>query len=258
MQERTLTAAGPGPVTLAVRLPAGVITVRVGTATTATAVITTRDDSGPAADTVAAARLTAGPGTLTVTAPDAAGGAVHSGGGVVIGGSNYGVISTGNRNGTIIINGRVVSSSSGAGPSVSPVVVEADLPAGSSVEVHSASGQTSVTGDAASVTGDTSSGSIDIERARRIDARAASGSIRVGRATGRIMATTMSGSIRVDRYEGSSALLTAMSGSVAVRCTSEASGVLAATTMSGDITITGARNTVDVQTRSSSGHVSVR
>lgn len=230
---KTHTHSTPGPITATITTSATNITVIVEDRERAEYTVTTADDKGPSADVVNAARVddngirldeshgastvirTAGGGVSVTQVMDnvAAGSVVVGFQGNVIGGDNYGNIVSGR---DTYINGTRVAGGIQLGGS--RIILTARLPRGSSVTTKTASGDTTILGDAGTVRAETMSGDIRVGGVQDLHAK------------------SMSGDIRVDRFSGSGSA-SSMSGDISVHAI--AGGSLAASTMSGDVRLTG-------------------
>jgi hypothetical protein len=254
MTERMLTYPAPGPVTLRASSRASDIRVHVTDAPHATVAIRTEATRGPLHDAVQAAVLEYGHGTLTAKLTDdssggiviASGrGSVSIGGGIAnsvvsVGSGNSSVISTGSGsvvqvNGRTWVNGvEVGADSSGGGPGTAGTIqIDATLPHGSSVDLHTTSGDITATGGSLNVAiVRASSGDIEIDSAWTADLtsssgditlditigatlNSSSGDIRIGQA-GTVTANSSSGDIRVDDLSGRADLSTS-SGDITAR-----------------------------------------
>ncbi|RKR92703.1 hypothetical protein BDK92_7181 [Micromonospora pisi] len=232
---KTHTAEHPGPITLDARLASGAITVTVEDRTHAVITIATADNDGTSANAVNAARINDS-GTKIAVGVDTAGGGsggvviqsggvqrnmFNTGGGVMIAGNNYGVISTGN--GSVVIGGGAVVIGG------SPIFIEAKLPVGSSLLAETTDARVETTGSLDRAQVRTMSGHIRIDAVTTPDLHTMSGHIDIRALYGDGRAETMSGRITVV---------------AAVEC------ALRARSMSGDIEISGARVDLDASTMS--------
>lgn len=142
---------------------------------------------------------------------------------------------------------------------VAKIAVEVELPAGSSLDLDSGSGDVNVTGRPGALRARTGSGDVTVEEAddARVEAgsgdvhlaalrggsvTAGSGDIHLGEASGRVHLRTGSGDIVVSEFEGD---LTAASGSGDIHCPEVTGGSVDAHTGSGDVTV-GVREGVPV------------
>ncbi|GAA0529393.1 hypothetical protein GCM10010172_07590 [Paractinoplanes ferrugineus] len=171
--------------------------------------LSTPDQSGPAVDAIRRAEFRDHGNEIHV---DLREGQNVSGGGVTIGGNNYGIIA-GNVNGyssQVIINGRVVSSS---GPfSAGPITVRAILEPGSTLVAK------------------TMSGDVTTKGVHFVQAQTMSGDIRADEVTGDSQLKSMSGDIRVQGSPAAHVTASTMSGDV-----SGSGVVLSGSSMSGRV-----------------------
>ncbi|MFB7643574.1 DUF4097 family beta strand repeat-containing protein [Streptomyces sp. NPDC056084] len=254
MTERTFVSTSTGPVVLGLDLPMGSVHVQVlDSLTHARVTLRTADTSGPAADAVNAARITENGQTIAVEVPAIRGNVMMQS---VRGnritqsmGTVYGSVT-----GVTIINGRVVTGSSDTMTRVSEIEARVSLPANSSLAVVSQSAGAVVDGEVDRLEFRSTSGDLKVDGARAVSASTTSGDLTVWRVAEQIAARSVSGDIAVDLYSGSSAELVTTSGDVSVHATLKASGGLRARSVSGDVTVTGARH-MRVNADSVSGHV---
>lgn len=262
MTERTLTADSTGPVNFDATSNAADIHIAVhAAATRAQVTVTTTATSGPSHDAVRDATLTRSPGSLSATLRDEGATVVSTGyGSVTVAGRNTGVISTGSGSvvmsgGRVWINGVEVTAGTGPGGSaagpLAPITIRATLPAGSSIDVRTRSGQVTAVGALASATARTTSGDITLDRCGAANLSSVSGDLEVDAAAS-VVASTTSGDIRVGDVGAFTAR--SVSGDVRVRDTN---GAASASTTSGDVTI-GYSGPMRPVARSVSGDVKVR
>ncbi|WP_405563469.1 DUF4097 family beta strand repeat-containing protein [Streptomyces sp. NBC_01180] len=258
MTERTFVSQSTGPVVLGLDLPVGSIHVQVlRSVTTARVVLRTADASGPAADAVNRARTGQNSQAMSVEVPEMPGNvmvqSVRGNRVTQTMGTVYGSVT-----GMTIINGRIVT---GGGTdtmtTVSPIEAIICLPVGSSLAVVSQSADAKVNGDLERMEFRSTSGDLEIDGARHLNASTTSGDIIAGLLSERVTARSVSGDISVDLYSGTDADLNTTSGDVDVAATSQASGALRAHTVSGDVKVTGA-SALRVSARSVSGRVRTR
>ncbi|MEV5277642.1 DUF4097 family beta strand repeat-containing protein [Streptomyces sp. NPDC052811] len=258
MTERTFVSTTTGPVVLGLDLPMGRVHVQVlDSLTHARVTLHTADTSGPAADVVNAARITENGQTIAVEVPEIRGNVMMQS---VRGnritqsmGTVYGSVT-----GVTIINGRVVTGGGmDAVTRVGEIEARVSLPANSSLAVVSQSADAVVDGDVDRLEFRSTSGDLRADGARAVTAFTTSGDLTVWRVGGRIAACSVSGDIAVDLYSGHSAELNSTSGDVSAHATLKASGDLRARSVSGDVTVTGARH-LRVNADSVSGHVRTR
>src|SRR5262245_50026895 len=129
-------------------------------------------------------------------------------------------------------------------------VLEIQCPTGSDLTISTASGAVDVEGDAGSVKVTTKSGNLSIERAAGVDARGASGKVRVGVCTGDCHVVFVSSNVRIG--EAAKATVATVTGNIDVGATDEAE----VKTVSGDITVGGNAGS-RVAARSISGSVKI-
>ncbi|MFJ2185941.1 DUF4097 family beta strand repeat-containing protein [Streptomyces anulatus] len=258
MTEHTFVSSSTGPVVLGLDLPMGSVHVQVlDSLTRARVTLRTADSSGPAADAVNAARITENSQTIAVEVPEIPGNVMMQS---VRGnritqsvGTIYGSVT-----GVTIINGRVIS---GGGTNtmttVSPIEARVSLPANSSLAVVSTSADAVVDGEVDRMEFRSTSGDMQVDGARTVNASTTSGDLTVWRVAERITARSVSGDIAVDLYSGNDAELSTTSGDVKVHATLAASGTLRANTVSGDVHVSGGRS-LRVSAHSVSGDVRTR
>jgi len=261
MTERTLTADSTGPVNFDATSNAADIHIAVlASANRAQVTVTTTATSGPSHDAVQSATLTRSPGSLSATLRDEGATVVSTGyGSVTVAGRNTGVISTGSGSvvmsgGRVWVNGVEVTAAGATGASagpLAPITIRATLPAGSSIDVRTRSGQVTAVGALASATARTTSGDIALDRCGAANLSSVSGDLKVDAAAS-VAASTTSGDIRVGDVGAFTAV--SVSGDVRVRDTN---GAASASTTSGDVTI-GYSGPMRPVARSVSGDVKVR
>ncbi|MEU0985067.1 DUF4097 family beta strand repeat-containing protein [Streptomyces sp. NPDC005953] len=257
MTERTFVSSSTGPVVLGLDLPMGSVHVQVLDSLTQVRVtLRTDDSSGPAADAVNAARITENGQTIAVEVPEIPGNVMMQS---VRGnritqsmGTVYGSVT-----GLTIINGRVVTGGSSTMTTVSPIEARVSLPANSSLAVVSMSADAVVDGEVDRMEFRSTSGDMQVDGARTVNASTTSGDLTVWRVAERITARSVSGDIAVDLYSGNDAELGTTSGDVKVHATLAASGTLRADTVSGDVHVSGGRD-LRVSAHSVSGDVRTR
>ena len=129
-------------------------------------------------------------------------------------------------------------------------VLEVHCPIGSDLTISTASGAVHVEGDAGSVKVTTKSGNLSIERASAVDARGASGKVKVGVCTGDCKVVFVSSNVKIG--EAGKATVATVSGNIDVGATDEAE----VKTVSGNISV-GGNAGGRVAARSISGSVEV-
>lgn len=239
MTMKTHEASRPGPTTLDLSLPAGRIRIHAGNHDRATITVSTPDTDGPSAEAVNNARIddTGTSISVNVRQPRGVGNIqignsnvqINHGGGVFISGNNFGVISTGSG---FVVNGRVMAGGTTVSVGSSPILIEAWLPAGSSLNATGMSTDVEAAGDL-----------------NRVEIRTVSGDINLGGVSSPDLVTT-SGDITVEALSGSGRMKS-VSGDVRVTAVRECS--LRVSTISGDVRVSGAR--VDLDASSVSGRV---
>ncbi len=179
--------------------------------------VSTRDDDGPSADAVRNATLDVHGNRLTVRLDHSAGGGmtiVQTG----RGGSSYISAGSGQNivvgNGTVMVNGRLVSGNGTFVSGGSPVTVVARLPHGSSVRAKTQSGDINLEGVYDEVDASSQSGDVEVGTARVVQARTQSGDVDVQALTGSGALESMSGDIEVRGPQSASASARTMSGDV--------------------------------------------
>jgi hypothetical protein len=181
--------------------------------------VSTVDNDGPSTDAVRGATLDVRGNQLTVRLDHTGGMAViqtgrggtvqtNSGSGVFVSGNNYSNVVVGN--GTVMVNGRLVSGGAGS----SPVTVVARLPHGSSVRAKTQSGDINLEGVYHEVDASSQSGNVEVGTAKVVQARTQSGNVEVLALTGSGALESMSGDIEVRGPQGASASARTMSGDV--------------------------------------------
>jgi hypothetical protein len=258
MTERTFVSSSTGPVVLGLALPMGSVHVQViDSLTSARVTLRTADTSGPAADAVNAARITENGQAVAVEVPEIPGNVMMQsvrGNRVTQSmGTVYGSVT-----GVTIVNGRVISGGgASAMTTISPIEAVVALPANSSLAVVSTSADAVVDGEVDRMEFRSTSGDLQVDGARTVNASTTSGDVTVWRVAEQMVARSVSGDIAVDLYSGSKAELNTTSGDVKVHATLKASGVLRANTVSGDVTVSGGRD-LRVSAHSVSGDVRTR
>ncbi|MEV5282288.1 DUF4097 family beta strand repeat-containing protein [Streptomyces sp. NPDC052811] len=257
MTERTFVSSSTGPVVLGLDLPMGRVHVQVlDSLTHARVTLHTADTSGPAADVVNAARITENGQTIAVEVPEIRGNVMmQSVRGARITqsmGTVYGSVT-----GVTIINGRVDTGGSDTMTRVSEIEARVSLPANSSLAVVSKSADAVVDGEVDRMEFRSTSGDLQVDGARTVNASTTSGDLTVWRVAEQIAARSVSGDIAVDLYSGHGAELITTSGDVNVHATLKASGAIRANSVSGDVTVSGGRD-LNVNARSLSGDVRTR
>lgn len=217
-------AERPGPTRLRVRATSASISVRVSPdADRAEALVSTRDNTGLSARSVLATTMRETPGLLAIDVPqdETSGQTFVVGSGTVFAGS-VGTLIVGDVHGPI---------SFGDQPAVqfgsSRILIQVTLPAGSSLETQTGSGDLTVSGDLVEANVRSVSAGLRLDRVRDLRARTVSGSVDVAGLTGPAEVKTVSGSID---------LVAAVETRVRAR------------TVSGNITVTGARVELDART----------
>ncbi len=134
--------------------------------------------------------------------------------------------------------------------------ISVHLPAGSEVDVATASGALRVNGPVAALDITSASGSISVDQVTgRLEAKTASGTVRAGTVNGTLAFRSASGSLSVDRV-GHRCEATTASGSITIGV---ADGDVEATSVSGRVAVREAhRGTVDVSATSGGVDVGVR
>ncbi len=191
MTEQTHLNRNPGPIAVRVRTTSADIRVTVGSVATAEVRVSTPDQDGPAAKAVRNTTFAESAGRLEVHVPEGDGGSFSS---VSIGGGRYNgptVIHTGGR--SVNIDGAVISGGgvfiSGGGVTMvsggfAPILVEVKLPAGSSLETRTISGDLDVTGELERAELDSTSGDIQLDLVRELRVNTVSGDVYVRRLAG--------------------------------------------------------------------------
>jgi len=129
-------------------------------------------------------------------------------------------------------------------------VLEVHCPTGSDLTISTASGAIDVEGDAGSVKVTTKSGNLSIERATAVDARGASGRVKVGVCTGKCHVVFVSSNVHID--EAAQAVVATVSGNIELGSVGDAE----VKTVSGKISI-GANRGGRLAARSISGSVKI-
>lgn len=235
MTERTLTADRTGPVNFDATSNAADIHITVA-GDRAGVTVSTTAATGPSHDAVRSATLTQSTGSLSAAVRDEAAMVVSTGrGSVSISGRNSGVVMTGSGSvvmsgGRVWVNGTEVTGAGDSGP-LAPIVIRATLPAGSRIDVRTASGNVGAAGRLASATVRTTSGDITIAAADSANLTSVSGDIDLVDA-GSVQASTTSGDVTVGT--AGAVGVNSVSGDVRVGCVA---GNASASTVSGDIRI---------------------
>lgn len=128
--------------------------------------------------------------------------------------------------------------------------IDVRLPEGSSLAFKTASGDVTTSGRLAEVQGKTASGDVTIADAETVEVESASGEVRLGRISGRLVASSVSGDVRVDHAE-SGATASAVSGDIELDRVG--GGEVNVRSVSGDVRVgipEGTRVHVDVTTLS--------
>ena len=235
MTSRSHDSDNSQPVTLDVQLTAGTIRIHPTTGP-AHLVVSTHDQDGPSADAVKQSRIDQNGDTITVRVPTIGGGTViqsgrgniqiNHGGGIFVSGDNYGGMNQ------VVVNGRVISGNTNMIIGGSPILIEAWLPDGSSLDA------------------DTTSADVEASaQLHRAEVQTVSGDIRLNRVQFPRLHST-SGDIAIDALAGPGRVKT-VSGDIRVHAAAEVA--LIAKSVSGDVTVSGAR--VDLDARSVSGRV---
>jgi DUF4097 and DUF4098 domain-containing protein YvlB len=128
--------------------------------------------------------------------------------------------------------------------------LEVTCPTGTDLTISTASGAIKVTGEVGSVKVTTKSGNLEIERASAIDARGASGRVRVGVCSGECHVVFVSSNVHID--EAGRAVVATVSGNIEAGTVQDAE----VKTVSGNIEL-GARGGGRLSARSISGSVSI-
>ncbi|MFJ2007951.1 DUF4097 family beta strand repeat-containing protein [Streptomyces chartreusis] len=270
MTEQTFTASAALPTVAYINSSIGEVTVTVEpTLKTAQVKVHTDATEGPLADAVNNTTITerqAGSETfLHINVPDVDSGSVNVvqvGGSTVRFGTNYGSMTTNNVHEgdvwiggqKVVSRGRVVADKGTIVSGTGKIAIKVQLPAGSSVELHSTSADLYTTGDLNHVRFETVSGDIDVQSVRTISGQTTSGDIEVDRLAERASIASVSGDIEIEAYSGSAFDARTVSGDIDLRATPSASGAVAAVSVSGDITTRGAGR-LNVMPRTQSGDV---
>ncbi|PSK83039.1 putative adhesin [Murinocardiopsis flavida] len=245
MPERTLTAARPGPVVLALTADAIELEVVVDpAATTATLSLTGPAD---AIDTATHAMEAAVWRVALIGQPVGHGGrTTRTRGGTFIQAAHV----SGNIS---IVNGRVfVDGREATGPQVEPVRATAVLPAGSALRTRVQAGTVGAHGHPLEwATHKGTAADLYIDTARTLTACTKSGSVRAAKA-GSIDVETVSGDITIDHATGPSARLRTVSGDIHA----EGRASFAAEAVSGDVYLNAHADT-DIAATAVSGDVTV-
>lgn len=208
------TSDREGPVTFDVELTAGTVRVIIEPRERAEITVLTADEEGSSAEAVKKATFDQRGDQLRVRVPElgASGGmVVQSGGGVQTnvfgGGRGISVVQVGGRVYGNVVGAVVTGDGSvyvgGHGSAViiggSPIVIEARLPEGSSLEAAISSADLDVTGKISRADVRSTSGRISLESADEVRADTTSGGVRIGAITGTRTArlNSTSGDIRV-------------------------------------------------------------
>ncbi|MGI5444123.1 DUF4097 family beta strand repeat-containing protein [Streptomyces shenzhenensis] len=227
--------------------------------------VRTSDNEGPLADAVNGTTRREydynGTKVLEVRVPRVEGGVFAGGTNVVqIGGSRFsfngGVVNTGTMTGVTISNGdiwvggqRVVSggrvvAEQGAvvgGSSTGTITVDVKVPPLSSFRLDTTSADLTIHGgDLQILEVKSVSGDVDATAAHTLRANMTSGDLNISRVEGRADLHSVSGDIEIGLYRGSDFRANAVSGDIDVRVHQEATGEFSASTVSGDVTTTGA------------------
>lgn len=193
-----IRATRNGPITLDLRLIAGLIQVAVEDCRQAQVELTTRDDRGPAADAVNAPVIVDQGDRLSIDASvqggvvqnvsyGRGGVQVNSFGGIQVGGNVYGAIN---------IGGDVYHGAS-VGINSSPIIARVVLPIGSSLIAGTTSADILVRGPLEKAQVETVGGRIELDLVRDLDAKTVGGNIIVGELAGDGYAKTVGGDIQV-------------------------------------------------------------
>ncbi len=265
MTVRTLSADRPGPVLVAIDLPAGSVTVTTDPAVTAAVVSVRATTDDPALnDALQRAELRWDPtGALVVSVPDLPATTVTSTGyGTTIvqrfGNVGPDTVITGavigdvvNIGGKTVINGVTIS---GPAPvSVGTIEITARVPERSNLDVRGTAAEVFADGHFGDVTVKTISGDLRVLTTRTLTATTTSGDVHVGAVDGEATARTVSGDIRIYSFTGH-ADLASVSGNIGVRVIGTAGGT--ARSVSGNVRILPATvATVAITATSVSGHV---
>jgi hypothetical protein len=231
MTTRTLTHSVAGPVTFEAGTFAAGIEVHVTDTTHATVTVSTPDTDGASHQAVAGARIEQRSGSLLVDVRDQD----ANGGITIVGrGNSVSISAVSVARNVSIIGGRVFMDGAEVTGTLTrrgPVMVRAELPRGSSIQVLTESGEITTCGPLHVAGARTVSGAVRIEHAKSASATTTSGSIEIDRA-GSAFTRTVSGATLIDRAEN--ATTESVSGAVTIR---EAAGNATAHTVSGGIAI---------------------
>lgn len=196
-----IKAASSGPITVDLRLVAGLVEVTVQDCQRAQVELSTSDGNGPAADAVRKPTVVDSAAQLRVDAT-VRGNAVHGGGmhgGIQV--NNFGGVQVaGNVYGDVIqVGGVRYGSMHSCGPShsISPIIARVVLPTGSSLVVDATSADVLVRGPLGKAQVETVSGRIELGLVRDLHAETVNGSISIGELAGDGYAKTVSGSVVV-------------------------------------------------------------
>jgi putative adhesin len=224
MTEQTHLNRHPGPTAVRVRTTSADIRVTVGEVEAAEVRVSTADQDGPSAEAVRKTTFAESGGRLEVHVPEGDGGSFSS---VSIGRSNYGptVIHTAGRR--INVGGIVGAVISGDGVFISgdsgvtmisggsaPILVEVRLPAGSSLETRTISGDLDVTGELERAELDSTSGAIQLDLVRKLRAHSVSGAVDVRRLAGPARVSTVSGDIELHAVQSTRVTAESVSGGI--------------------------------------------
>lgn len=263
MTTRTLTAQRPGPLLVAVNLPAGSVNVLSDPrATTAELQIRATTDDRALNDAVGRAVLRWDEaGALMVSVPElpaTSGGTVinvnNVGTGTVITGSTmtFGNVVTGG--GKVVINGVTVS---GSGTVITGTIeITVRVPEGCNIDVRGTAADLTAAGEFGAIIAKTVSGDVHVDAAHTLTATTTSGDVTAGTVDTTATIKTVSGDIELTAFAGN-ATLGSVSGDIQINAR-HAAGITARS-VSGNVRVTATDRAltagVSVQANSVSGRV---
>lgn len=207
--------------------------------------IFTRDTSGPAVEAVRESVIQLQGDTLKIYVPpkNASCSSYGNAQNMVVNG-NVGIMSHGGISGNVVFGGHTSQG----------VEVEVDIPA-AHIKAVVKSGSLIVVGRVETLVADIKSGSLKADKTHHLNAKAASGSIKIEHVTGHAKVSTPSGTVRITEYSGNHLEASASSGTINIGIGAAATGTVDLKASSGTIKVSGAHanSNVRVTAKASSG-----